>query len=224
MKLHPLLLLICLYADVSGQQLSSTNKQVSVYIGAHTRVTPIYLEPVWEGFQIGYPDKSEQPDYHLSGPGLLFCEKKILGRKLVLSLQQVIRHDFLYQRMPMDLVLPPDFSYSIKRKWIIDLAAELNLRFPRRKSVFLISLGAGLNGLNTGYRETRRYYQSPISYTEKETQKNFLFPSLSTGIGWHKKKLLAELKFGYCWDNPTIFESPFLYPELSVGYQLFKGK
>ena len=174
MKLLPLLLLICLYADVSGQQLSRTNKQVSVYIGAHTRVTPIYLEPVWEGFQIGYPDKSEQPDYHLSGPGLLFCEKKILGRKLVLSLQQVIRHDFLYQRMPMDLVLPPDFSYSIKRKWIIDLAAELNLRFPRRKSVFLISLGAGLNGLNTGYRETRRYYQSPSSYTEKETQKNFL--------------------------------------------------
>lgn len=224
MKLQPLLLLICLYADVSGQQRSGTNKPVSVYLGAHTRVTPIYLEPVREGFQIGYPDKSEQPDYHLSGPGLLISEKKELSRKLVFSLHQVIRYDFLYQRMPMDLVLPPDFSYSIKRKWIIDLEAELSHRFPRRKSVLLVSLGAGLNGLNTGFQETRRFYQSPTSYTEKETRKNFLFPFLSTGFGWQKKKLLAGMKLGYCWDNPTVFASPFLYPELSVGYRLFNGK
>jgi len=215
---------MCLYADVSGQQLSRTNKPVSVYIGVHTRVTPIYLEPGWEGFQIGYPDKSEQPDYHLSGPGLLISEKKELSRKLVFSLHQVIRYDFLYQRMPMDLVIPPDFNYSIKRKWIFDLAAELSHRFPRRKSVLLLSIGAGLNGINTGFRETRRFYQSPSSYTEKETRKNFLFPSLSTGFGWQKKNLIAQLKFGYCWNNPTYFASPFLYPELSVGYRLVKGK
>ncbi|HRG24235.1 MAG TPA: hypothetical protein PLL23_07585 [Chitinophagaceae bacterium] len=224
MKILLLLLLPGLFADVHGQQATAKKNPVTVYLGAKTRVTPIYLKRLHEGFEIGFPNNMEQPDYHLSGPGLLISEKKALGRKLEFSLHQVIRYDFLYQRMPMDLVLPPDFSYSIKRKWIIDLEAELSHRFPRRKSVLLVSLGAGLNGLNTGFQETRRFYQSPTSYTEKETRKNFLFPFLSTGFGWQKKKLLAGMKLGYCWDNPTVFASPFLYPELSVGYRLFNGK
>lgn len=224
MKVLPLLLLLFLFADVYGQLGSDKNDRLSVFVGAKTRITPIYLKRPHEGYEIGIPNTLEQPDYHLSGPGLLITEKKALSHKLIFSLHQVIRYDFLYQRMPMDLQLPPDFNYSIKRKWIFDLAAELSHRFPRRKSVLLLTLGAGLNGINTGFRETRRFYQSQTVYTEKETRKDFLFPSLSTGFGWQKKKFLAELKFGYCWNNPTDFASPFLYPELSVGYQLFKVK
>lgn len=224
MKVLPLLLLLFLFADVHGQQGSGKNDRLSVFVGAKTRITPIYLTHGFEGYEIGYPDILEQPDYHLSGPGLLFSERIGLNRKLGLTLHQRIRYDMLYQRASMDLAVPTDFNFSIKRKWILDLGADLNYYFHRRKSLILLSFGAGLNGVNTGYLETRRFYQSYTIYYEKQTHKDFIFPSLSTGISWQKKKILAELKFGYCWDNPTRFASPFLYPELSVGYQFIKGK
>lgn len=177
--------------------------------------------PVPGVIHIGSVDDLEQPDMHLSGPGLLITQKKRLNAEYGLSLHQVIRYDYLYQELPLFVSQNQDFKDVIHRKFIIDLYAGIDRYFPLRKSWFTVSFGMAYCGLNSSYVETKIIYQTSTSYKEYKIDKNFRFPAVTTGIGWQKKKFLGELKFGYCWNNPTLFDTPFIFPEINLSYQLF---
>ena len=84
-----------------------------------------------------------------------------------------------------------------------------------------IMIGFAVCGLNSGFTQTFRIYQDPNNYTDYYKEKNFIFPAATAGFGWQKNRFYGELKFGYCWDNPTLFNTPFLFPEISIQYQLF---
>ena len=224
MKLLNTLLLIVLFIESHGQQQENNKNIILIFLGAKTRITPIYLKHVPDVIHLGNINALEQPDKHLSGPGLLLSEKRRLGLKHIFSLHQVIRYDYIYQRIPLVTFPPDNFKYEIKKKIIFDISGDITRTIPLKNSFLSISVGASICGINSGYIETERVYQTQTTYTDYERKKNFIFPAITAGAGWQKSKFLAELKFGYCWNNPTLYDTPFIFPEISLQYQLFQLK
>ena len=219
MKSIHLLFLLILSFQAFGQELEE-KPSVSILIGAKTRVTPIYLKRVPDAIFVGSIDILQQPDKHLSGPGIHISEKYMKGIRWSLAFHQTIRYDFIYMKMP--LAAPgPDFEYTIKRKVLFDIYIDIAKDIPANNSSFRILIGAGICGLNSGYIETRRVSQSSTNYTDYFSKRNFIFPAVTTGFGWQKNKFYTELKIGYCSENPFLFKAPFLFPEISCQYQLF---
>lgn len=219
MKLLSTIFFLLLFFNSYAQE-EKNEKTVDVLIGAKTRITPIYLKQVPDVIHLGSVDDLEQPNRHLCGPGLQISETKRAG-KFKFSLHQVIRYDYIYQKMPLESPTPNGFNYEVKRKMIFDLYGDISRMITGEKATLSFSLGAAICGLNSGYTETQRVYQTPTSYTDNKKEKNFVFPAIIAGAGWQKKKFIAELKFGYCWNDPTLYNTPFIFPELSIQYQLF---
>lgn len=213
---------------VLGQNLTEEIGTVNLYVGAKTRVTPLYIKRVPDFIHIGLIDVFEQPDMHLSGPGFSITERMVLKNNWYVNLNQTIRYDYIYQRLPLVATFPTDFKYTIGKKIIIDLYADLAKRIPSRKSSFFSLLfGFGICGLNTEFNQTIRFYSTQNNYLDYTIRKNFIFPTISSGLGWQWKNLYSELKFGYCWNNPTLYDTPFIFPEVCFQYNfssLFKRK
>jgi hypothetical protein len=209
-----------------AQSEEKNNKGIEIFAGVKTRVTPIYIDKVPDFIRfVGFYNVFEQPDKHLSGPGINLIEKVRINNKWIFSLNQTIRYDYIYQRMPLVNPTPDGFDYRIGKKIIIDLYADFSKRITLSKpSFFTLMAGIGICGLNSGFYQTRRLYQTQTDYVDYITKRNFIFPAVSTGLGWQKNRIYAELKIGYCWNNPTLFNTPFIFPEVSLQYKLFKLK
>lgn len=189
------------------------------YLGAKTRITPIYLKRLPDHIFTPRVSDLEQPDKHVSGPGIEIIEAYTFARNYKIAFHQVIRHDFLYQTVPVDYPPPPDFKYEIKRRVIFDFYLDAVRVFPKDNCNWSVSAGFALCGLNTNYTETVSATVNPNTYLEKK--KDFVFTALTAGVGFQKKKIFTEIKMGYCWDDPRLINTPFLFPELSIQYQLF---
>lgn len=221
MKSIQLLFLLIISLQAFDQKSLEKNKMISVLLGAKTRITPIYLKKIPGVIHGGNIDILQQPDKHLSGPGLHITEKYEKGATWSFALHQTIRYDYIYQKLPLVFPAPSGFEFTIKQKILFDLYADIAKNIPANNSSFRILIGLALCGLNSGYTETLRVYQDQNNYTDYYNKRNFIFPAATTGFGWQKNKFYAELKIGYCSDNPTLFKTPFLFPEISCQYQLF---
>jgi hypothetical protein len=197
------------------------NGHFSFLGGLKTRVNPIYLNPIPDLVHMPLVSDLEQPDKHLSGPGLEFTERFNLRIKYSLAIHQVIRYDYMYQTMSLDDPTPPDFNYEKKRRVLYDFYFDITRNITARNSFWRIFLGAAVCGLNTKYIETIRTSITPPEY--KERKKDFIFPAATAGLGWQKRKFYTELKFGYCWNNPTFIDIPFVFPEISLQYQILQS-
>ena len=220
MKIIQLITLLFFSLQVFGQEFKD-RKSLAILVGAKTRITPIYLERVPDIISSPLSDILEQPDKHLSGPGIHLTEKYGTSTMWSFALHQTIRYDYIYQKLPLEYPTPPGFEATIKQKLLFDLYADVAKDIAARNSTLRIMIGFAVCGLNSGFTQTFRVYQDPNNYTDYYMEKDFIFPAATAGFGWQKKRFYGELKFGYCWDNPTLFNTPFLFPEISFQYQLF---
>jgi hypothetical protein len=219
MKLH-ITLLLSLFSYSSYAQ-NEADGRFSFLGGLKTRVTPIYVKHVPDFVFTPLLSDLEQPDMHLSGPGLELTERVALGTNYSLAIHQVVRYDYMYQTISLDDPPPPDFNYKKNRRVIYDFYFDIARNIAAKKSFWRFFLGAAVCGLNTKYIETIRTSITPPAY--KERKKDFIFPAATTGIEWQKRKFYTELKFGYCWNNPTFFDTPFIFPEISLQYQILRS-
>ena len=209
MKLIQLIILLFVSVQAFAQKYVGKKGSLSILIGAKTRITPIYLKKIPDVIYGGTTDVLQQPDKHLSGPGIHITEKYRNTALWSFALHQTIRYDYIYQKLPLVLPIPSGVEFTIKQKILFDLYADIAKDIPANNSSFRVLIGFAICGLNSGY-------------TDHNTKRNFIFPAATTGLGWKKNKFYTELKIGYCWDNPTLFNTPFLFPEISCQYQLFK--
>ena len=222
MKSMQFLFLIIISLQAYTQNDLEEKGVLSILVGAKTRITPIYLKRVPDVIHFfGLIDTQEQPDKHLSGPGIHITEKYKNTASWSFALHQTIRYDYIYQKLPLVFPIPNGFEFTIKQKILFDIYADIAKDIPAKNSSFRILIGFAICGLNSGYTETFGVYQDPNNYTDYFNKRNFIFPAATTGFGWQKNKFYTELKIGYCWDNPTLFNTPFLFPEISCQYQLF---
>ena len=209
MKLIQLIILLTVSVQAFAQKYIGKKGSLSILAGAKTRITPIYLKKIPDVIYPGRPiGVLEQPDRHLSGPGIHITEKYRNTALWSFALHQTIRYDYIYQKLPLVLPIPNDFEFTIKQKILFDLYADIAKDISANNPSFRILIGFAICGLNSGY-------------TDYNTKRNFIFPAVTTGLGWKKNKFYTELKMGYCWNNPTLFNTPFLFPEISCQYQLF---
>ena len=221
MRTALLLSLLFLGDGLSAQEATEKKQFFDVFVGARARTT-IYPKPPPSSVLMPSLNAFEQPGMHLDGYGFRISERIKLSRGWSANLHQTIRFDYLYQRFSLERVPPPGFQYTIEKRFIYDLYADLSKELPsKHSSFFRLLVGSSISGLNTGYKLTRRFYQTPTNYTDITTQNNFIFPTITAGIGWQWKKLNTELKVGYCWNDPTFLDTPFLSPEISCQYKLF---
>lgn len=219
MKFLTILLLSFHYCSSFAQY--EVNERFSFLSGLKIRVTPVYLKHVPDFVHMPLVSDLEQPDKHLSGPGLELTQRLALGTNYSLAIHQIIRYDYMYQTMSLENPAPPDFNYEIKKKMLYDFYLDIARNINARSSFWRIFLGAAVCGLNSKYIETIRTSITPPAY--KERKKDFIFSAATAGVGWQKKKFYTELKFGYCWNNPTFFDTPFIFPEISLQYQIFSS-
>ena len=205
----------------SRDAVSQTPKKISFYAGVKLRVTPIYTGQSPENIIISVPgiiNAQQQPDLHLSGLGLHTSAVYDINKKWQIALQQTTRYDILYN----EWLLERNTSSKIrdKKRIIFDLYAVFSRKIVAKKNTFVASVGLGLCGINTGYTQIIRKYSSQTNYVDYKEKINFLFPAATAGFGWQKGKFLSQFKMGYCWNNPTWFVFPFLFPELSLQYKI----
>lgn len=197
-------------------------EKFNFYAGIKLRVTPVYSPNLAENIVTsitGNINATQQPDYHLSGLGILTTQTYRINNQWLLNVQQVTRYDILYEEWPLDI----NVSYrkiKDKKRLIFDLNFELARRFKSKRSEFSALLGLGISGLNTSYNQIIRQYSNATEYIDYKEKINFQFPSVSAGFGWQKGKFLTQLKMGYCWQNPTWSIYSFFFPELSLQYRI----
>lgn len=221
MRNYLIVFFVFILCDCHSQTIEAPQPVYSVFVGFKTRVTPIYLKRVPDVIHTGNVNVLQQPDRHLSGPGFQITEKRTVGYNWEIAFGQCIRPDYVYQRIPLEANPPPGFNYFIKRKIILDLSFELNRKYRFPKYGINFFAGIGLNGINSGYYETHRIYQNSIDYMDVIRKNDFVFLAFNAGVSVEKKRLAADLRLGYCQNNPTLYATPFLFPEIGLHYKLF---
>ena len=124
----------------------------------------------------------------------------------------------------MPLVEPPpsNFAYKIKKKMIYDSYIDIGKIFNSRNHAYTLSGGFALCGINTGYVQVAAVGNNPVTYLKRN--KNFRFPAVTTTIGYQKSKIGMAIKIGYCWNDPRLYNTPFLFPEVSIQYNSYSGR
>ena len=218
-------LIIILFQFLYLHGLSQTSEDkhgiFNFNIGVQTRITPIYLKHVPDFITFSDRNTFEQPDQYLSGPSLSYKIERPINDKFSVSFSHAIRYDFLYLTFTFNNQPVQGFQQRTKRAVISDFYLDGGYHITLPTSELKVSLGLALCGIGSGYLLTERYvdFRSQSFYvTSKE---DFIFPALTTAIEWKKNNFSAQLRMGYCWNNPTLFKTPFLFPELAIQYQLF---
>lgn len=156
---------------------------------------------------------------HLSGPGLFGSFDRRLVKDIFVAFRPTVRYDMIYQTLATTLPVE-NFKSSKKRKMIYDLYLDIEKHFFRRNSSFQIAMGIGWSGINSGFSQTTRTYNSSTTFTQFELKKSFRYPLISLGGSWQKNDFTLGLRMGYCWKNPTIWQKTFILPEVSLAYKL----
>lgn len=99
---------------------------------------------------------------------------------------------------------------------IYDLYFDVEKLIEKHKHYIRLTGGVAVCGLNTSYTQNILYNFSPPLVTQK--RKDFIFPAVTAGIGFQKGPLYGKLKVGYCWNDPRLYNTPFLFPEISLQY------
>ncbi len=191
--------------------------------GAQMRVTPIYLKKVPDYNITSETNVQEQPDEYLSGT---VCFHYSIEKKLVNSFSakfsHSIRYGTLYWTLNFTSLSPnQNFQREIKKAFISDLYFDIQKEYQLNSSSLKFGLGLIMAGLGTNYIMTERFTSTSGQNFYINSRKNFQFPAASLTINWQKNRFDAWLRMGYCRHNPTIFEKPFLFPELGIEYRLF---
>jgi hypothetical protein len=121
--------------------------------------------------------------------------------------------------MSLDEPPPSDFKYEIKRRVVLDCYLDASKIIVKKNYDLSILAGIALCGLNTNYSQITALGNGP--YTYEKMNKNFVFPAITTGVGMQRGPVYAEIKLGYCWNDPRLINTPFLFPEISINYELF---
>lgn len=224
-----LILAICLtfYSNLAGQSKKNKSfiKNIDISIGTKVRVTPIYLENLYDYIYFFQINIQEQPDSYLSGFGSFVLTQRFnLNKTVSITFHQSIRRDFLVDHVRFDQNNPLE-KQGTEKRFIYDFYAYFQYALPsNKKSKFLLMAGGGFSGFNTGHEVILRKYTTSNNYTEKRFHNNFIYPVVQSGFEWERNKLNVGLIIGYCWENPTFTESSFLLPELSIRYNIFQTK
>lgn len=200
-------------------------KNLEVTGGTKIKVTPIYLEHLYEGVIFYQITPMEQPGLHLSGFGSFFVDEKLkLSNSISVLFHQSVRRDFLVEHFKLGSDYP-FISEGVEKRNIYDFYSLILYDMSKnRKSRLYLSMGFGYSGINTAHKVIWRRYTSGTAYVDSTFKKNFSYPTISTGIRWERKKLSAGLIIGYCWNDPTFYSAQFLLPEISFHYRLFSSK
>jgi len=217
---------LIIYLPLASQSLSGKSflQSFELSIGTKAKVTPIYFEGPYDFIFLFIPNIQQQPDAHLSGFGSFFLEEHFaFSSKFSVSLHQTIRKDFLVTHIPFGLNNEMEKRGDEKR-FFYDLYAHLKYTIPsNKKANFILIAGGGFSGLNSGHEVTFRKYNQ-TGYTDKTFHDDFIYTVVQTGFEWQRHRINAGLLIGYCWKNPTWYESKFLLPEISIRYKIFSSK
>jgi hypothetical protein len=214
--------LIILFFLFSNVVHSQEDKKINLFVGTSFRVTPIYTNGSPQNLIRsinGNLNAVQQPDKYISGLGLLITQSYKIQNNWSLIFQQTLRNDILYEEWPLDRNLPYA-KMGEKNKFTFNLNLDICRTFKNKKHEFTALFGFGISGLNANYTQTIRQYNSATDFVDQKEKINLTFPTVSTAFGWQKGKFLTHLRIGYCWKNPTWFTYSFLYPEISVQYQI----
>lgn len=212
--------LFCSFIETNAQ------KKWSMTAGIKLRVTNIY--PKKDNLYVSTPITSlvQQPDTHFSGLGLQFSESYCISKKMKLRLHQTIRYDVLYEHinLPYDsaTLFGPITGIKPIKRLIFDTYFDVAYKIRRPQNNYYFTVGYAACGLNTKHYETYRFFRSYTDFTDVVNTNDFFFPAITTSFVWENKKITGELKFGYCFKNPTwYYWRDFIFPELSLQYKIF---
>ena len=116
MKLIQSIILLIICVQLFAQKYVGEKGSLSILAGAKTRITPIYLKKIPDVLYSGNTHVLQQPDKHLSGPGIHITEKYKNTPSWSFALHQTIRYDYIYQKLPLVFPIPNDFEFTIKQK------------------------------------------------------------------------------------------------------------
>lgn len=212
--------LLLSHLSVLGQDAEGKHP-FNFYIGIQTRVTPIYPKGIPDF--IAVPDRNifEQPNKYLSGPSLLYRIEKDLNNSFDIAFSHALRYDFLYQTLPFNNQPFSGFRPVIKKSFISDLYLDVERKIALNSSTLTAGLGFAMLGFGSSYLLTQRFTDNNNQSFYITSKEDFIFPAITTTFGWQKANFNASLKIGYAWYDPTLYKTPFLFPELKVRYKLF---
>lgn len=222
MKYHSVLIIqfLLFHLSIFGQDAEAKHP-FNFYIGIQTRVTPIYPK----GFPdfVTVPDRNifEQPNKYLSGPSLLYRIEKDLNNSFDISFSHALRYDFLYQTFPFNSQPFLGFRPVVKKALISDVYLDGEKKIVLNNSTLKIGIGLAMLGFGSSYLLTQRFTDNNNQSFYITSKEDFIFPAVTTAVGWQKKDFSATLKIGFAWYDPTLLKRPFLFPELKVQYKLF---
>lgn len=213
-----IILLQFLYLFGICQTSEETQPKFAISIGAQTRITPIYLKRLPDLIIVSDRNTFEQPDQYLSGPSLVYKIERSLNEKFSVSFSHAIKYHFLYLTFTFNNQRIQGFHQETKRAVISDFYLDGGYMISPK---FKLSLGVALCGIGSDYLLTQRFPDNNNQSIYVTSKENFIFPAITSSIGWKKNNFLVQLRMGYCWNNPTEFKTPFLFLELGIQYQLF---
>lgn len=216
-----LLLLSFLPGIIFAQDFNTEDAKFNFYIGIQTRVTPIYLKHVPDFITVQDRNIWEEPDKHLSGPSLIYKIGKQISSSYNVGFSHAIRQDFLYQTFTFNNQPIQGFRQETNRAIINDFYLQVNRIISLSSSKIELGFGLAICGIGSGYILTQRFVDNNNQSLYVSSKENFQFTAATFNINWQNDKLNAGLRMGYCWRNPTLFKTPFLFPELGIQYQLF---
>lgn len=222
MKHFILIIIIFLQCDLPVFAQDSDNEKLfNFYLGIQTRVTPIYPKGVPNSISV--PDRNifEQPNRYLSGPSILYRIERLINSGLDISFSHALRYDFMYTTLPFNNQPSIGFKEVVKRSFISDLYIDGEKKLSLNTSTFKVGIGLAILGLGSNYILTQRFADNNNQSFYVSSKEDFIFPALTATFGWQKNRLNTSLKMGYAWYDPTLFETPFLFPELKIQYNLF---
>ncbi|MBL0068408.1 MAG: hypothetical protein IPP39_07925 [Chitinophagaceae bacterium] len=140
-------------------------KSLEVIGGTKIRVTPIYLEHLYEGVIFYQISPMEQPGLHLSGFGSFFVEEKLkLSNYLNVLFHQSVRRDFLVEHFKLGSDYP-FISEGVEKRNIYDFYSLVLYDICKNgKSRLSLSVGFGYSGINTGHKVVWRRYTSSTTF------------------------------------------------------------
>ncbi len=222
------LLLSTFFSFVIPKIIFAQEHKFTAYIGPKLRVTNIYtnINTLLGVVFTPISDILAPGDSYYSGLGLQAMEKYSINKYWQVRFHQTIRYDILHYRLalPYDsaTLFGPIINLGAKKRFIIDTYFDIAYKIKRPKNNYYVTVGYAACGFNTKHTETFRFFTTPTNYYDKVTENDFFFPAVTASFAWEKKKFCSELKFGYCWRNPTWWkDAKFIFLELSIQYKIF---
>jgi hypothetical protein len=214
-------IVISSFQPLFSQEKNESIQKFRFFLGVQTRVTPIYPKGLSDVITVQDRNIWEQPDKHLSGPSLIWGIERSIDDSYNFSFTQAVRYDFIYQTQPYRNQPYAGFQQQSQRAIVSDIYLDVFRNFKLNNSEFQMGAGFAICGLGTGYLLTQRFLDNNNQSFFITSKEDFLFPAVTATFGWQKNKFNAALRMGYAWNNPTLFKTAFIFPEIKLHYNIF---